>query len=379
MANIRFQRLFLILIATTSFSGTMAAEELLSNRPFLGFWEIVEPAGDKAVVIIKTGGQLSCFWSGSHTSAIEKGTYVMRADGLLATWESGHVELFRSIGQNAIERLTFPPGSDGTGTALEVLRGIRVDNRTAGSLTVTPSAERPEAGNRPAPDTQAMALRNPFLGFWRIPQSTGFMGIGGASEPHFYIRVTRNGQAMVALRNWNGDNAWRGLWELDNDRLIITWPGGQRDILQSHPEEGYLLLSFRARDNIDSRPHERRIATQVNALDAERFFSAGEFKRLSVTDIRGRWEPTPRAEQREYIDIHGWGNAVRYPSAGGSAPTDSGRWQLQSDRVVITWNDGSIDILRAAFPRMVQESFPSGTPITGKPARTITVERTATH
>ena len=118
-------------------------------------------------------------------------------------------------------------------------------------------------------------------------------------------------------------------------------------------------------------------ARKVTFSDADQYFEAGEFDRMTVLDIRGTWVPQESTESREYISIEGWGNAYRYPAKAGGSGTDPGKWRLASDHVVITWIDGSKDLLRIAFPNFVQDSFAPGEPITGTPFRTIPVIRTA--
>lgn len=343
----------------------------VDSRPFIGFWEFPEPAGDRAVIIIKTGGHVSCFWTGSFSRAIERGTWVADANGLVLTWESGHHDRLERIGENALERRAFRPGTRIDGPPDYTARGVRVDSRLPGSLAVPrDSAAAPR--DAIAAEAAPTPLRNPFIGFWRIPQSTGMMGIGN-NEPNFFLRISRNGHASVALRNWNGDNAFRGLWEIDGNRIVITWPDNHRDVIEPDPQGGYALLSFRPRDALTGRPNDRRPAVSVPAMEAERYFAAGAFNRLTVSDIRGRWTPAQPTGQNEWIDIQGWGNAQRSRAANTSP--ESGKWRLQSDRVIIQWDGGATDVLRIDFPRILQESFAKDQPITGSPMRSIEVRK----
>jgi hypothetical protein len=345
--------------------------------PFYGFWEFQEPAGDKCIVIIKRGGRLSCFWSGSSSRAIQKGTWERNDMVLTARWETGHTDVFSKLGDNAIERSSFEPGMSLLENPSLVIRGVRVDSRIPGSLTTKGEGERVEPENAPDPqDAPAIPVRNAFTGFWKVDQSTGLFGIGGG-EPNFYLYLSRGGEARVALRDWEGDQEVRGDWRIDDERVIVTWPNNRRDVLQPDSEGGYVLGTYKRKDKLTDKPRNRVSAEKVSAADAERYFDAGNFSRLTVTDIRGTWTPRESTGKREYISIEGWGNAFRYPPVSVTTGSDPGKWRIQNDRVVITWVDGSKDVIRIAAPDLVQESYAKDEPVTGTPYRTIPVVRSA--
>jgi hypothetical protein len=354
-------------------SGT--APERIDPGAFYGFWEFQEPAGDKSVIIIKRGGRLSCFWAGTRNQSIQKGTWERTESQLTARWDTGHVDVFRKLGDNAIERSSYDPGMSLIGDPTLVIRGVRVDSRIPGSLTVENEGGR-ERIQQPADAGEAPAtpIRHAYIGFWRVDQSTGLFGLRGG-EPQFYLRLARSGEASVALRNWEGDQAVRGRWILEGGRVVITWPNNRRDVLfPNNRDDGHLLASFRPKDKLTDNPRSSVKAEKIPATEAERYFDAGNVKRLTVDDIRGTWRPVERTGDRGYISIEGWGNAYRYPSAGGGAGTDPGKWRLLDDRVVITWVDGSRDVIRSAFPEPVQESYESAESVT--PVRSFPVVRT---
>lgn len=355
-------------------NSTENTAETMDPGPFYGFWELQEPAGDKCIVIIKRGGRLSCFWSGS-SRAIQKGTWVRSDDLLTATWESGHVDVFQKLGENAIERRSYDPGMSLLNEPTLTIRGVRVDSRIPGSLTTDSDASRREAPeDTPAPEeAPALPMRNAYIGFWKVDQSTGIFGIGGG-EPHFFLSLQRDGNVQVALRDWEGDQGVRGKWKLDGNRVIVTWPNNRRDVLRP-ADRGYVLDSYRPKDDLSDKPRNRSEAEKVPAADAERYFDAGNFNRMTVVDIRGTWIPDEPTGRREYISIEGWGNAFRYPPQAGGTGTDPGKWRLMNDRVVITWVDGSKDVIRLVFPDLVQESYAVDEPVTGTPHRVIQVTR----
>jgi hypothetical protein len=370
----RATRLIALFFVIASIGFAQNEPDRMDPGPFQGFWEFKEAAGDTSVVIIKRGGQLSCFWSGTRNQSIEKGTWFREGEQLTAKWESGHVDVYTKLGENAIERR---PLKDQGAIAQDSVRGVRVDSRLPGSLTVEregdplpvlgTSAETPK-------DAPAIPLRNAYIGFWKIAQSTGLLRLNSA-EPHFYLRLARSGDASVALRDWEGDQAVMGNWRIEEDRVIVTWPNNRRDVLRPTADGGYELGTFRPKDSPDREPRDLVAAQKVVATEAERFFEAGDFKRLTVLDIRGTWTPKTAEKTDGHISIEGWGNAFRYPSQTGSGGSDPGKWRLLSDRVVITWVDGSKDVLRIAFPHMVQESYSADEPLTGTPFRSVHVGR----
>ena len=370
-----FLRLFvLLLLALPLVSGAEESAETMDPGPFYGFWEFQEPAGDKCVVIIKRGGRLSCFWAGTSTRAIQKGTWTRVGDELTASWETGHVDTFKKLGDNAVERSSYEPDSILDEPFLTI-RGVRVDSRIPGSLTIKSDENRIREEDVPDPQqAPAIPIRNAYIGFWKIDQSTGIFGIGGG-EPSFYLRLARSGEASVALRDWEGDQAVRGKWRTEGERVIIAWPNNRRDVLVENRDGGYSLGTYKPKDELTDKPRNLVKAEKVGPAEAERYFDAGNFNRLTVVDIRGVWSPVEKQNGREYISIEGWGNAYRSPSTTGSTGTDPGKWRLQNDRIVITWVDNSKDVIRLDFPYMVQESFDKDEPLTGTPFRTIRVKR----
>jgi hypothetical protein len=351
--------------------------ESLDPGPFYGFWEFKEAAGDTCVIIIKRGGQLSCFWSGTKSQTIQKGTWTREADQLTARWDSGYVDVFEKLGDNAIERRTFGAGDPSDETPDSSVRGVRVDSRIPGSLTVERDDDSMpiiDTANETPAEAPAIPIRNAYVGFWKIPQDGSLFDLG-SSEPHFYLRLSRSGDASVALRTWEGDPAVTGAWRIESDSVIITWPNNRRDVLRPAADGNYELASFKPKDSLDRKPRELAPAEKVIASEAERYFEAGDFKRLTVLDIRGTWTPEVADEDQGYISIEGWGNAFRFPSKTGSGGSDPGKWRLLNDRVIITWVDGSKDVLRISFPDMVQESYAASEPLTGTPFRTVKVGR----
>ncbi|MGC9450361.1 MAG: hypothetical protein ACP5I4_02850 [Oceanipulchritudo sp.] len=358
-------------------SASEVTVERTDPGPFYGFWEFQEPAGDTCVVIIKRGGRISRFWAGTASRAIQKGSWERTETGLTARWEGDTVDVFRMLGDNAIERNSFGRDSSLPGEPDLTIRGVRVDSRIPGSLTVQQEGDRPAAEDTPVPRAApAIPVNNAYVGYWKIRQSKGLFGMG-RNEPHFFLQLSRSGEAACALRDWEGNKGLRGKWVIDGDRAIITWPNKRRDVLYPNTGVGYTLATYRPKDELDDKPQHRAVAVKVPAPEGQQYFVAGEFKRLTVLDIRGTWVPAESGEKREYISIEGWGNAYRYPATDGGGGTDPGKWRLLDDRLVITWVDGSKDVIRVAYPTFIQESYSPEEPLTGKPDRSIEVIRSA--
>jgi hypothetical protein len=367
----------LVIICT---AGLLSAQqdpksEKMDPGPFYGFWEFQEPAGDKCILIIKRGGRLSCFWAGSATRAIEKGKWERTGETLTANWEAGHVDVYTMKGDNGLERATYNKGVSLLGEPSLTIRGVRIDSRIPGNLTIKPEGD-PIVREQPVEEEArpAIPVNSPFIGYWKVDQSTGIFGIGGG-EPNFYLKLTRNGDASVSLRKWEGDQGVRGKWRIDGNRAIVTWPNNRRDVLTKNDRGDHVLGNYKPKDKLTRKPRDPAKAEKVDAAEAERFFDAGGFARLTVVDIRGKWLPKDKPDRSEYISIEGWGNAYRFPARDGGGGSDPGKWRLDNDKVLITWVDGSKSIIRIGFPTFIQDTLSTGQDFSDTPAQSIQVVR----
>lgn len=359
-----------------------AQTQRIDPGAFYGFWQVPEPAGDACIIIIKRGGRLSCFWTGSGSKKILQGSWIIDGERMIATWETNHIDILTKQGENAIERRVYEAGMPLSGEPLYVARGVRVDSRIPGSLTTrdTPQAASPDAPqSEPAPSAApATPIVSPHVGFWKVAQPTGFMGMGRA-EPHFYLRLDRGGRASIALRSWHAPASNEGEWQVDGDAIRIDWPDGRRDLLRPDASSQSAQIStYDPRRQLTDRPDDTRLAERVSPNEASRFFKAGAFERLTTTDIRGTWIPLDEQFKGQRIEIEGWGNAYRYPSVNGDG-ADPGKWRLQDDRVVISWIDGSKDVLRIGLRTFIRDSFADGEAITGTPSRSMPVAKVETN
>ncbi len=363
-----------------------AGAETKDPGPFYGFWEMPEPAGDHCVVNVKRGGRVSCFWIGSAVSRVMKGEWRRTGDELTVTWETGHQDVFTRIGDNALNRDSYLPGqAPKVDNPAFQARAVKVDPRLPGSLTVagtTPpassadtAAESPLESPPPAA-TPTIPLRNPYVGYWEVEQNPGgFFGIGGSGMDRFYLQLGRNGRASVALRRWSGSNTAHGDWEIVNGEARITWPSGLKDALVEEDDGSFRLLSYSIKRDFGDRPDNRRQARSAPPNTAAQYFNAGDVRLLTMTDIRGTWAPVdPQLITAEpWIVVEGWGNAALRSPAGNVLKR--GNWKLFNDRFVVTWEDGSKDLLRNDLQRWTRDQFPPGEPVTGTPSSSYTVNK----
>lgn len=370
---------FLPLIPILFLPGALSAETR-DPGPFYGFWETLEPAGDTFVINVKRGNRASGFYTRSSASRIIKGTWVREGDRLVTTWESGHKDALVRLDNGTFEREAYQPGQDVAGEPNYSTRATHIDPRIPGSLGVQRdnnsrleahlANESPET-ERPMTD---VPIRNDYNGYWKVHQgSGGFLGIGARGSDSFYLLLQRNGTVRSALRRWDLNSNAIGEWAFENDSAVITWPNGQRDVLQDSGDQDYSLLVYGSSRKQRDNPDNVMAAERSSAEQAAQLFNVGDIRMFTMSDIRGAWVPANSLESPEqYIQVEGWGRARRYPAGAGSA---NGEWKLFNDRVVITWDDGSKDVLRADLRGWVQESFPPGVPASGTPSKSISVRR----
>lgn len=374
----------LLLFLLGGFSGLLNASEIRDPGPFYGFWEMQEPAGDTCVVNIKRGNRISCFFTGTSSSDIVKGTWERQDGKLIATWESGHRDVFTPIGDGALLRGVYGPDASLDGAPEYETRAIKIDSRVPGSLGVDRSAESSgaapaiparEYAPRPVESEHELPMRNDFNGFWKIHQGTGgFLGIGASGAEDFYLRLQRNGTVQVALRRWDPGNEISGKWQLEGDAAVIEWPTGQREILHRQNNE-YSLHFYGKNTDLDERPDRIFEVQRSTPTEASRFFSDANVSLFTMSDVRGIWIPlNTKDPMADYLFVEGWGHASR-PHAG--AENEQGEWKMFNDRLVITWTDGSKSVLRTDLRGWLMESFPPGVPASGAPSASAYVRRVA--
>lgn len=366
----------------TLFTALVCGVSKAANaETFYGFWESQEPAGDACVINVKRGGRISSFYTGSGNSQITKGSWKIEDDQLIVEWQNGYRDVYTELGEGALTRKAFKPGSDITGPPEFETRAVRIDSRIPGSLSRTIQPKAPEEDDaslktveRQAVQSSILPIRNDFNGYWKIKQDTGgFLGIGGGNSEFFYLSLQRNGTAQVALRNWNQETNIAGNWKLVDGSAVIQWPSGRFDRLTEALDGSYNLYVYEKEGA--TKHSAMRTAIRSNPTESGQFFNAGDIRMLTMTDIRGYWVPVENApeDKSTHIRIEGWGNASRTPVPEGSAA--KGEWKLLHDRIVVTWKDGTKDVIRYARRQWFQDSFAPGVPATGQPLKTIEVTK----
>lgn len=376
-----------------SVSAPLLNAQDVSAEDYRGFWLIRESAGDSCVINIKAGGGISAFWTGTKTNDIIKGKWTIEDNNLVARWESGLVEVFEFGGPSSLVRKSFQAGQPLTAQPIDEARATRLDPRQVGSLAAgggaAPSgpapastgteSESPVIGEEatpaaPAQPARPAPLQSNYVGYWEIPQSSGgFMGFGGGSD-HFYIFLSRSGEARTALRSWDESPGSTGRWHEENGHAYIEWSGGTKDILRQTSGGKLELATFNRKQGWSDKPRQTREAARSSTADAGRLFNAGEVQFLSVNDIRGRWEPVMENTSLKSIEIDGWGKARR--TSPGAADM-KGQWRLFSDYLVINWEDGSKDLLRPSARGFVREVYAPGVPLSSAPTNQEILIRTS--
>ncbi len=363
-----------------------AAANLSASRDpgsFYGFWESLEPAGDTCVFNIKRGNRISSFFTGAASPLITQGRWEMQDDKLVAIWDSGHRDVFRVLGTGALERQAFRPGQELSGDPAYITRATRVDPRVPGSLGVRRDDTPRENATAPAPREErasppagaAIPFRNDFNGYWLVHQGAGgFLGIRSGGSDHFYLHLMRNGTAQASQRRWNLDtNIVSGRWTLENDAAVIEWPNGQRDILRESSSGEFSLQVFGTGRRAD-RPEGVLSARRSTANESAQYFNTGDVRLFTMSDIRGFWAPVRSTESPPpYIHIEGWGRASQHRLSTNAQ--QRGEWRLFTDRVVITWDDGSKDVIRLGMRGWEQDRFGPGMSPSSPPLDTFPVRK----
>ena len=346
---------------------------------FLGFWQMQEPAGDQCVVNIKLGRRASCFYIGSASSDLMKGRWAIEGDRLIITWSTGSRDVFKKWGEGTLERQAYHRDQALTDAPAYETRAVRLDPRLPGSLT-TDRDPADQQVSTPAPtadsESPAVPMRNPYIGYWEVEQSPGmFFGLIGDASDRFFLFLDRDGHASVTLRKGFNNTTLRGTWEFVDGEARITWPNQRKDALVKAPKGGFRLHSFGKRDQFTDRPNEKREARLMNANEAAHYFNSADVRLLTMTDIRGLWAPVdPNLAEQNLVNILGWGNAQLQTPETGEIIT-RGTWKLFNDHVVVTWDDGSTDVLRNNLRFWQQERYAPGESTTARPLQNIRVTK----
>lgn len=369
-----FKTCFLFLLSLAFVVPVSYGED--PNR-FYGFWETQEEIGDKCVLNIKRGGRVSCFFVGSASNEITQGKWEFLGNRLVITWESGHRDALSADTRSTLKREAYNPDSNISGAPDYVAQAYRINSRVPGSLTSAVD-EDDEEEEKPNPFTitgpsskdptmkaPGGAMRNPFVGYWMVEQSPGlFFGLMADTADRFYLFLDRNGQASVSLRKTKSKDDTVGIWSHTDGAAQITWPSGRKDVLE-RTDSGFKLASLGRKDTFEDKPESRREALQANAAEAARFFNAGDIRRITMTTLLGIWSSVDsKYNNQGIIRILGWGHAELLSNG---IVVKVGKWEIFSEHSLITWSDGSSDILRDEFRRWTRATYPVGSDLTGAP------------
>lgn len=358
----------------------------VSPSAYQGYWQIPEQAGDNCILIVKAGGDASCFWT-SSSQKIEKGRWEMRGEEMVVTWASGYQDVYSIVSEYTLNRRSYAPGADLSGPPRHEARAVRMDPRVPGSLAnpSAPGAVRP-AEATPTPEAEpesplAASLRNDYVGYWRLAQDTGgFRLWGGSRGPeYFYLHLGRGGEAKTALRS-GAATRQTGSWKSEDGLAVVTWADGQIDTLEVHDDGTVTLRNYaQAQARERQRVQQEHQGERLSPIEAMAYFRDAETNLFTAMEMRGLWTPDRKLAEAapRGIRIKGWGQAERLDDVG--ADPVQGSWQLLSDRVNITWDDGHQDVIRLAGRGFVIERFPKGESLNGTPAFVTGIQRSSTN
>ncbi len=321
-------------------------------RDFQGYWKIEEPAGDTCYLIIKAGGQASCFWAGNAMDEILKGKWTIRDGRLVITWDSGYRYALEKKGSRTVFRHTYPPGVDLGDQAESTVVGTQYDKRYVGYLAVEDANQNEEREDafafesastteRKAPkevDSKTSPFtRSQFLGYWYVEsKQSALWGLFGAANS-YYINVSRDGRVHSILNQKNA--GLYGYWVQEGDALKVFWDDGKKQLIRKTGTD-FEILTYSEKDDFTDSPDGRQKLVKMDPMDAKAVFQDMAMKFISVEDIVGYWlGESAEIETSPTIEIQRWGHARYFPYGINSKALDA-EWQMHSDEVIVKVENG---------------------------------------
>ena len=329
-----------------------ASGAALQPKDLIGYWAVQEPSGDIFYIILKSGSECSCFWSGSATNRMEKGSWEIDANKVLITWNNGYRDVLARLEDGFIKYDLAPDQTLDTEPET-VLTAVRIDRRDVGQWRVQSTGTRaPAAPAAPKAESDRPLMRNEFIGFWEI---------SGKRIDTFYLHLRRDGKAQSAYREHRqAPKSIEGEWVLEGDEARITWDDKHHDMI-SNTGANYKLRGFSSRSKFDAK------AVKIEAAQGQVLFSAGYTSLANIDRFEGIWEVSSQ-EGNYFIEIKNWGQSTRYwLGENENLRQESGKWKLLSIGLMIVWKDGSKDVLRWTDKGLRKDSFPKGASIAGVP------------
>ncbi len=328
-----------------------ASDTALQPKDLIGYWAVQEPGGDIFYIIMKSGSDVSGFWSGSATNRMEKGSWEIHANKALITWNDGYRDVLARSEDGFIKYELAPDQSLETEPET-VLTAVRIDRRGVGQYRVQNTGAPPAAPAASKEESDRPLMRNEFIGYWEI---------SGKRIDTFYLRLRRDGKAQSAYREHRqAPKSIEGEWILEGDEARITWDDKHYDMI-SNTGANYKLRVFSSRSKFDAK------AAKIEPAQGQVLFSAGYTSLANIDRFEGIWEVSSQ-EENYFIEIKNWGQSTRYwLGENENFRQESGKWKLLSIGLMIVWKDGSKDVMRLTKKGMQKDSFPKGASIAGVP------------
>ena len=330
-----------------------ASNATLQPKDMIGYWAVQESGGDILYIILKSGSEVSSFWSGSSTNRMEKGSWEIDANKVLITWNDGYRDVLARSEDGFIKYELAPDQSLDTEPET-VLTAVRIQRRDVGQWRVQNTGARaPAVPSTTEEESDRPIMRNEFVGFWEI---------SGKRINTFYLHLKRDGKAQSAYREHRqAPKSIEGEWVLENNEARITWDDDHHDMI-SNTGENYKLRGFSSRSKFDAK------AVKIEPAQGQVLFSAGYTSLANIDSFEGIWEVYSQ-DDNYFIEIKNWGQSARYwlGENRNIREVESGRWKLLSMGLMIVWKDGSKDVLRLTQKGMQKDSFSKDASIAGEP------------
>ncbi len=329
-----------------------ASGAALQPKELIGYWAVPEPGGDIFYIILKSGSQVTGFWSGSATNRMEKGSWEIAANKVLITWNDGYRDVL-SRSENGFIKYNLAPDQTLDTEPDTVLTAFRINRRDVGQWRVqSADARAPAAPAALTAESDRPLMRNEFVGFWEI---------SGKRIDTFYLRLRRDGKAKSAYRDHRqAPKSIEGEWVLEGNEARITWDDTHHDMI-SNTEMGYRLRGFSSRSKLEAK------AVKIETAHGQVLFSAGYTSLANIDRFEGIWEVSSK-EGNYFIEIKNWSQSTRYwLEENEGFRQESGKWKLLSIGLMIVWEDGSKDVMRLTKKGMQKDSYPEGSSIAGVP------------
>ena len=356
MRQLQFYCVFFAIVVALSpqlpGQDTPASGAALQPKELFGYWAVPEPGGDIFYIILKSGSEVTGFWSGSSTNRMEKGSWEIYANKVLITWNDGYRDVL-ARSEDGFIKYSLTPDQTLDTEPETVLTTFRINRRDVGQWRVqSADAKDPDALAAPKVESDRPLMRNEFVGFWEI---------SGKRIDTFYLRLKRDGKAQSAYREHRqAPKSIAGEWVLEGNEARITWDDEHHDMI-SNTGAGYILKSFSSRSKLEAK------AVKIEASRGQVLFSAGYTSLANIDHFEGIWEVSGQ-EGNYFIEVKNWGQSTRFWLGEDEYfREESGKWKLLSMGLMIVWKDGSKDVLSLTKKGLHIDTFSEGVSIAGVP------------